>query len=216
VLVWGGGLWTWLDPLTAIRAVAKVAPQRPDVRLIFPATKRPNALLANIPTHNESARALARDLRLLNTVVYFGDWTPYEDWLSLLCECDIALSLGRETYESRLAFRSRIPDYIAAALPIIATRGDASSDLIAQYGLGELVAVEDVDGVASAMLQLLARPRSDFVEAFAAAALAMRLPGLARSSATVIATSPLPWRVKQLCQLRRIGYKFCSACNSCG
>jgi len=42
VLLWGGGLWPWLDPLTAIRAVARVWQQRQDVRLIFPGTRHSN------------------------------------------------------------------------------------------------------------------------------------------------------------------------------
>gem|GEM_PF-216174 len=160
VILWGGGLWPWLDPLTAIRAVARVWRKRQDVRLIFPGTRHPNPWMAEIPTHNRAARELAVELGLLDKAVFFGDWIAYDDWQNVLLESDIALTLhGNETLEARLAFRSRVFDYIWAGLPIIATRGDATSELIAQYQVGVTVAPHDTDAVAAAILQLLDTPR---------------------------------------------------------
>ena len=151
VLLWGGGLWKWLDPLTAIRAVAQLAEAMPTLRLIFPGTSHPNPGQANMPTHNEAAKELAQALGVFGRNVYFGDWVPYDQWSALLLECDVALSLHYETVETRLAFRSRILEYIAAGLPMVATEGDATSELVRQYGLGSVVAYEDVDGVAEAI-----------------------------------------------------------------
>jgi hypothetical protein len=67
-----------------------------------------------------------------------------------------------ETLESRLSFRSRVLDYIWAGLPVVATEGDAISELIAAYDLGALVAGGDADGVAAALLRLLDLPRAAF------------------------------------------------------
>ena len=158
LILWGGGLWSWLDPLTAIRAVAKVWEAQPNVRLVFPGTRHPNPGMANAPTHNEGAKALAQDLGVLDKAVFFGDWIPYEDWPNVLVESDLALSLHFETLETRLAFRSRVLEYIWAALPIIATRGDATGQLIERHQLGRLVDYEAVDEVAEAILFLLNRP----------------------------------------------------------
>lgn len=170
VILWGGGLWPWLDPLTAIRAFARIFDQKPNARLIFPGTQHPNPILNGISTHNDNAKALAKELGLLNRAVYFGDWVPYEDWQNVLGESDAALTLhGDETIESHLAFRSRVLDYIWAGLPIVATRGDATSDLIAQYELGILVTSKDVEEVAGALLRLLDTPRDFFEKKFAAA-----------------------------------------------
>jgi len=166
VILWGGGLWPWLDPLTAIRAVARVWQHRQDVRLIFPGTKHPNPWLDGIPTHNEAARRLAQKLGLLGKAVFFGDWIPYADWPNVLLESDIALTLHYDTLETRLAFRSRMLDYIWAGLPVVATRGDATSELVAEYGTGTVVEYEDVDGVAEAILRLLETPREAFDERF--------------------------------------------------
>jgi len=169
VILWGGGLWQWLDPLTAIRAVGIVWQQRQDVRLVFPGTKHPNPQMARMPTHEEAARQAARELGLLNRAVFFGKWLPYADWPNVLLESDVALTLHYDTLETRLAFRSRVLDYVWAGLPIVTTRGDATSDLIARYELGIVVDYEDADGVAEAIFRLLETPREALSERFAEA-----------------------------------------------
>jgi glycosyltransferase involved in cell wall biosynthesis len=159
VLLWGGGLWPWLDPLTAIRAVARVWRQRQDVRLIFPGTRHPNPGMAHIATRYEEARRLADGLGLLGKAVFFGEWVPYADWPGVLLESDLALSLHMDTLETRLAFRSRVLDYIWAGLPIVTTHGDATSELVEKYRLGVIVGYEDEAEVAEAIRTLLETPR---------------------------------------------------------
>lgn len=155
VLVWGGGLWPWLDPITAIRAVGLVSQQRSDVRLIFPGTRHPNPILADMPTRLTDAMRLSEELGLRDVSVFFGDWIPYQDWANLLLECDLALTLHHDTLETRLAFRSRVLEYIWCGLPIVATRGDATSELVERYRLGVVVDYEDADAVAEAICRLL-------------------------------------------------------------
>lgn len=169
VILWGGGLWPWLDPLTAVRAIERVREEHQDVRLIFPGTKHPNPWMKGIPTHNEATRQTARELGLMDKGVFFGDWVPYEEWPNVLLGSDVALTLHYDTLETRLAFRSRVLDYIWAGLPIVTTRGDATSDLVDEYGLGAIVDFEDVDGVAEAILHLLDSPREALSEQFAEA-----------------------------------------------
>jgi glycosyltransferase involved in cell wall biosynthesis len=169
IILWGGGLWPWLDPLTAIRAIEKIWQQRQDIRLIFPGTKHPNPWMEDTHTHTEAARELAKRSGLLDKAVFFGKWVPYEDWPNVLLESDVALTLHYDTLESRLAFRSRLLDYIWAGLPTVATQGDATSDLVATYGLGAVVDFEDVDDVAGAIVQLLNQPRGQFQVKFAEA-----------------------------------------------
>ncbi len=154
VILWGGGLWQWLDPLTAIRAIAQVAERRPDVRLIFPGTRHPNAVVPDMPMY-QTAQQLAETLGVLNHHVFFGDWIAYENWPNCLLESDVALSLHFDTLETRLAFRSRVLDYIWAGVPIVASRGDATGELVAAYELGHLVGYEKVAEVRDAILALL-------------------------------------------------------------
>jgi len=167
VVLWGGGLWQWLDPLTAIRAISKIAEQRQDVRLFFPGTQHPNPGMAGLATHYATALDLANQLGLLNRFVFFGDWVSYDDWQNVLLESDVALTLHmNDTLESRLAFRSRVLDYLWASVPVVATRGDATSEWIAANDIGLLVDGQDVDGVARAIVRLLDTPRATFAEKF--------------------------------------------------
>lgn len=166
IILWGGGLWSWLDPLTAIGAMAKIGQQRSDVRLIFPGTRHPNPGMADMPTYSELALQTAQGMRLMDKSVFFGDWIPYADWPNVLLESDLALTLHHDTLETRLAFRSRVLEYIWAGLPIVATRGDATSDLVAHYDIGAVVDYGDIDGVCEAILRLLETDRKTFAERF--------------------------------------------------
>lgn len=173
LLLWGGGLWPWLDPLTAIRAVAALRGRYPRLKLLFPGTRHPNAAMSAMPNQVERAKALAAELGLLDDGVHFGDWLPYAQWPHVLQECDVALTLHFDTVETRLAFRSRVLEYIWAGLPIVATGGDATSDLIGAYGLGEITEEADVQAVAAAIDRLLREPRGARAAQFAAARAAL-------------------------------------------
>jgi glycosyltransferase involved in cell wall biosynthesis len=169
LVLWGGGLWPWLDPLTAIRAVGALRERHPRLKLVFPGTRHPNPALAGMPNQVGPAKALAAELGLTDTAVFFGDWAPYSEWPHILQESDVALTLHFDTVETRLAFRSRVLEYIWAGLPIVATEGDATSDLVARHGLGEVTRVGDVEAVAAAIDRLLCEPRQERAAAFAAA-----------------------------------------------
>lgn len=168
VVLWGGGLWQWLDPLTAIQAIDRVRQERPEVRLVFPGTRHPNAVVPDMPIH-QAAIELAQNLGLIDRWVFFGDWVPYEQWPSLLCEADAAISLHLDTVEARLAFRSRVLDYVWAELPMVVSQGDATSELVEQYGLGLTVSFRDAQTVADALLALLEEPERARASGFAAA-----------------------------------------------
>ena len=160
VLLWGGGLWQWLDPLTAIRGMVLVCQERDDVRLVFPGTRHPNPAVQDMPVRRESVR-LADELDLLDRYVFFGDWVPYDDWPNYLLEADIGLSLHLDTVEARLAFRSRVMDYLWVDLPMVVTEGDAASDLVSRLELGEVVGYGAEDEFADAVLQLLGEGLSE-------------------------------------------------------
>jgi glycosyltransferase involved in cell wall biosynthesis len=169
VVLWGGGLWPWLDPFTAIRAIGEIWRQRQDIKLVFPGAIHPNPTMAKMQTHVEAAKALTKELNLLNQAVFFGDWIPYTAWDDVLLESDLAVTLHYDTLETRLAFRSRLFEYIRGNLPIVATRGDATSELVARYGLGRCVDYQADAQVAAAILELVETPKHNLDTAFAQA-----------------------------------------------
>lgn len=169
LLLWGGGLWSWLDPLTAVQAVAELHASRPDVKLIFPGTIHPNVHSRNIAVRTDEVYAWVEEHGLLDTAVFFGDWIPYGDWPDVLLESDLALSLHHDTVETQLAYRSRLLEYIWAGLPVIATTGDATSELINQYHLGKVVSYGDVPAVSQAILDILQSADMTYQASLAAA-----------------------------------------------
>lgn len=161
VVLWAGGLWPWLDPITAINGFKLAHAQRPSLRLIFPGTRRPNAeVVADIAAHFKHIYASAEASGLLNRAIFFGDWVPYEQWHTLLSESDVALTCHHDTLETRLAYRSRTLDLVWAGVPMVSTHGDATSDLIRQHGVGATVPYGDAEAVAAALLQSLDQPPS--------------------------------------------------------
>ncbi len=157
VILWGGGIWEWFDPLTLIRAVARIRRTRPEVKLFFMGTRHPNPM---VPAMAMTARAieLARELGLEGTGVFFNDWVPYDERQNYLLEADIGTSLHFDHLETRFSFRTRVLDYIWASLPIVCTRGDAIGDLVESQGLGRVVDYTDEDGLVEALLAILDQP----------------------------------------------------------
>lgn len=45
IVLWGGGIWDWLDPITLVKAWPQVLAQHPQARLIFLGTRHPNPLV---------------------------------------------------------------------------------------------------------------------------------------------------------------------------
>ena len=155
VLVWAGGLWNWLDPLTVIRSVAKLEAIRDDVRLVFLGTRPPNPAVKRM-SMSDRALHLADQLGVKGRTVFFNDdWVPYADRGAWLVEADIGVSAHTDHVETRFAFRTRLLDYIWASLPIVTTQGDVLADLVEERALGRTVGVGDVDGWCRALEDLL-------------------------------------------------------------
>jgi glycosyltransferase involved in cell wall biosynthesis len=154
VVVWGGGIWNWFDPLTLIRAAALTADRLPSLRVLFPATSVPSPDVLPMRMLSE-ARTLAEQLGVTGSRVFFGSgWIPYSEHGGVLLESDIGVSLHQPSVETRFSFRTRILDYLWAGLPIIATEGDSMADLIQKEDLGRVVRPGDVDAVIVALLEL--------------------------------------------------------------
>ncbi len=170
VLLWGGGIWDWLDPLTVITAMGMVRAQRPNLKLFFLGYRHPNP--ADVPEMAIYAKAvtLAEQLGLLNQTVFFNDrWVPYDERANYLLEADIGVSAHQAHIETRFAFRTRLLDYIWSGLPMVVSEDDTLADLVVQRGLGLAVPIGDAAAFAKALLQLTVEPnpRRRYEKAFA-------------------------------------------------
>ncbi|MFQ5575923.1 MAG: glycosyltransferase, partial [Anaerolineae bacterium] len=157
VILWGGGIYQWFDPLTLIRAVGQLAADDPAIRLVFMGVKHPNPHVRGFNKTKQAIR-LSDQFGLTGRHIFFNDWVPYEERQNVLLEADVGVSLHLDHLETRYAFRTRMLDYIWAGLPILTTGGDELADLVRRRSLGRVVAPQDLAGVHDALAQMLAQP----------------------------------------------------------
>ncbi len=165
VVLWGGGIYNWFDPLTLIRAMAKIATKRgratssgkrePSARLFFLGVAHPNPDVEALDMVTR-ARALSDELGLTGTTVFFNEtWVPFAERANYLADADLGVSTHLEHLETAFSFRTRILDYLWAGLPVVSTVGDAFADILESSGAGIVVPERDVDALSDALETLL-------------------------------------------------------------
>jgi GT2 family glycosyltransferase/glycosyltransferase involved in cell wall biosynthesis len=163
VVIWAGGVYSWFDPLSLIRAMGSLRERRSDAKLFFLGMKHPNPEVPDMDIAGQT-RALSASLGLTGENVFFNDgWVPYHDRQNYLLDAQCGVTTHYEHVETTFAFRTRVLDYLWAGLPIVTTSGDSFADLVLREGLGVVVPPEDPDALADALEKVL------YDEEFAAA-----------------------------------------------
>lgn len=155
VILWGGGIYNWFDPITLIHAVDALAKRRPNVRMFFLGGQHPNPHVPKMKMAYQ-AQQLAKDLGLLDSIVFFNEgWVPYDERADFLLDADVGVSTHLDHLETAFSFRTRILDYLWASLPIVSTEGDTFAELIAAHQLGRVVPAKDVTALEVALEEML-------------------------------------------------------------
>lgn len=154
IVLWGGGIWNWLDPLTAIKAIWEITRYRKDVKLVFIGVKHPDPKLPEMQKAIEALN-LSKELELLNEYVFFNEWTPYDLRQNFLLEADVGLSIHQKRIETEFSYRTRVMDYIWARLPIVTTEGDSIAKLVKEENIGEIVKYENTQNLARVLDSVL-------------------------------------------------------------
>lgn len=158
VILWGGGVYNWFDPLTLVRAVDRLRARVPTARLYFMGLVHPNPGVPSMRMASD-LRALSDELGLTGLHVFFNDgWVPFDDRAGYLRDADVGVSTHLDHVETAFSFRTRILDYLWAGLPVVATRGDSFAPLIEQRGAGRTVEALDVGGLEAALADVLLDP----------------------------------------------------------
>ena len=155
VLVWGGGIYQWFDPLTPIKALHRLVSDGARVHLVFMGVKHPNP---GISQHDMCAQAvsLATEFGLIGKFVHFNfGWVDYSDRHNYLLDADVGISGHFDNPETRFSFRTRMLDYLWCGLPIIATKGDVFGDALNVERIGISVDFEDEDGWVHAIASMM-------------------------------------------------------------
>jgi len=155
VILWGGGVYNWFDPVTLVHAVDRLRRTMPEVRLYFMGMRHPNP---NVPAMQMAFRTkeLAESLELVGTHVFFNEgWVDYDERQNYLLEADVGVSTHLDHVETAFSFRTRILDYLWASLPIVATSGDSFADIIEHRGWGITVPPGDIEALEAALQRTL-------------------------------------------------------------
>jgi glycosyltransferase involved in cell wall biosynthesis len=158
IVLWGGGIWNWFDPLTLIHAMELISQERSDIKLVFMGIKHPNEAIGAMKMCADAIH-LAKELALYNKSIFFNyGWVPYAERQNHLLEAEIGVSTHLNHLETRFSFRTRMLDYIWACLPIIGTTGDSFADLIRTHHLGIVVPFNDHKAIAAAIKKIIDTP----------------------------------------------------------
>jgi GT2 family glycosyltransferase len=154
VVIWGGGIYNWFDPLTLIKAMSEIAKKRDDIKLFFMGVKHPNPEVKELQLVNDTVN-LARKLGVYEKNVFFNfGWVDYDDRQNYFLEADAGIITHPEHIETRFSYRTRILDYLWTGLPVISTKGDYLSDMVDRKGLGIITGEGDVRGIVNAITKL--------------------------------------------------------------
>lgn len=153
ILIWGGGIWNWFDPLTLIEAMNVICKSRNDIKLFFMGIGHPNMNCDT--TVAEECIKKSKEYGLYDKFIFFNDWVEYSERQNFLMEADLGVSTYMNNLETRFSFRTRILDYLWCELPMILTKGDFMAELVESEGLGDCHDEKDFNELANIVIQLL-------------------------------------------------------------
>lgn len=155
VIIWGGGIYNWFDPLSLIRAIDLVRHKDNSVRLFFLGLKHPSDSVTGFEMSSQ-AEELSNELGLTGKYVFFNEnWVPYEHRADYLLDADLGVSTHFQHLETSLSYRTRILDYIWAGIPILTTSGDTFAEIVSDMSLGKVVPPGDVEQIAEDIFSML-------------------------------------------------------------
>ena len=156
LIIWNGGILQWYDPLTLLRAIARIRERRDDVKLVFVGGAYPGLGSMGLGARFNEAVELAKELGLYETSVFFDRaWVPYDKIKDYMIEADLAVCTYFDNLETHFSLRTRFVDVFWAELPLICTEGDVFADMVRDKGMGITVPQKDVGAVAVAIEKLL-------------------------------------------------------------
>lgn len=155
VVLWGGGIYEWLDPLTLVGAIDRLRHRLPDVRLYFMGLAHPTPEVPRTAMVQRTVE-LSDQLGLTGSHVFFNEgWVNYDERQAYLLEADVGVSTHFDHVETAFSFRTRLLDYLWASLPMVVTSGDSFAELIDTERLGVIVPPGDIHALEQALFRML-------------------------------------------------------------
>lgn len=152
-VLWSGGFNTWTDASTLAAALSLAMEQVPKLRFV--------ATGGAIPGHDE--RTYHEFLEAMETTgfterCHMLGWVEARQLFPIYKECDIGINIDALNYETMFGARNRLTNMLAASMPVLTTLGTEVTDIIDEAGLGYVVPIGDVQGLADALVRAARHP----------------------------------------------------------
>lgn len=159
VFLFGGGIWSWFDMETLVRAFAKARSEGSDAALFFLAGRDHSGMEAHAQAVRD-VRNLSDSLGATGDCVFFNEREAgAADLPSYLHHCRAGAMAEPESLEARTAWRTRYLDLLAAGRPLVLSGGDPLGDRMALSGCALRTPSGDVDALAASIRALAADAR---------------------------------------------------------
>ena len=161
IVLWGGGVWDWLNPIPLIKIWKNILAEEPKAKLVFLGIEHPNP---SVPKH-KIVDELISEAKLIGEFeksIFFINWLSLDDRKKLLSESKVGVTLHKNHIETHFSIRTRVIDYIWARIPILISEGDITSEWVKKYNLGEVVPFDDENQLEKALIKLLSFDKNDF------------------------------------------------------
>ncbi|WP_029192310.1 glycosyltransferase family 4 protein [Paenibacillus harenae] len=142
VVVWGGGVWEWLDISIVIEAFAIIKNQDLRIKMYIMGGRNNNKLHQLIQKYE------------VQESVILGEWIAYEKRQNYLIDADLGIIAHYNNWETEFSHRTRVLDYIWCNVPVISTGGDYITELIEKEGFGLSYGSQKSDILAELLLKL--------------------------------------------------------------
>jgi glycosyltransferase involved in cell wall biosynthesis len=158
VILWAGGAYPWFDLENVAQACALVLEHVPNVRFIFAGVHGRDETLGSQQWAAQEFHKAVEAMPKLAASSEFVPWVPYRDRAQLYAAADLAISVHGAHAETFFSMRTRVLDFVGAALPVVMTGGDAISESLASEGAARVVPPNDAGALAYAVIDLLDHP----------------------------------------------------------
>jgi hypothetical protein len=155
VFLWGGGIWSWFDTSTLIRAFKVLSDHQHPAALFFIGGRR----LSGREEHERPIReaiALSESLGILDRSVFFNEQAGAKacDIPSFVDHCTAGVMANPASFEAACSWRTRYLDLLWGARPLVASGHDPLADRMQESGAAEIVPTGAVEELSSAIVRM--------------------------------------------------------------
>lgn len=158
-ILWFGGIYPWFDLRNLVKAAAQVNEETP-VTLTIVGAKNPfNNHPDFIRRYEELESFIASDKKFQD-VVHIQDWVNFDDRADWYLDSDLVVVINKIGDENKLAWRTRLVDFMWASLPVVTNGGDPLGEqLLANNAAARIMGLESQD-ISKAINELLVNAKT--------------------------------------------------------